>query len=187
MANLYAEAQENAARVGSGLRPMITGLNLPVLNLLTFSLGASVAAHALYNIRPDSQPTPENRMVNICLMAPAIGGESWFQNYTIRNHNYQPKPDRYRICIAWNKNDFVLKKKDPKTGLLGPGPYKYGNTSLGCNHKGAVEKLKQYFKIHHPDSFITDVDLSETGKCHLIRCYASAENARKISSFFNMQ
>lgn len=188
MARLYAEAQEHAAHVGAGFRRAITGISCPKLNILTFSLGALVAAHALFNVKETSGATPLNATVNICLMAPAIGGVEMFRNYKNRNADQNPgAADNYRLCIAWNKNDFVLKKKDPKTGLVGPGPYKYGVTTLGCNHHNEVGKLETFFAREFPQSYITDADLSETGKCHLIRCYARGANMKKLLRFLESE
>ena len=79
---------------------------------------------------------------NICLIAPALSGDS-FKNYYTRTTKFDFKSkDNYKLTILYNDHDFVLRKK---VGWFGPGPYKYVNTTLGCNTKGCTLD----FQKHH--------------------------------------
>jgi hypothetical protein len=89
---------------------------------------------------------------------------------------YFKKEDNYSLFIIYNEKDFVLKKRDNKIGILGPGPYKYGITTLGCNHHKCTIKLEKYFKTNYPNSPIHLYNLSYIGKCHHVRCYCYGVN-----------
>jgi hypothetical protein len=172
---LFEAAQINAEFVGRALKKIITGLDFNTVNIITYSLGAKIAAHALLNIDGSSANTPANRKVNICLIAPAISAGMIFDNYYKRNSglNLRQK-DNYNLLIVYNENDFALRKKDPKLGWFGPGPYKYGNTTLGCNCDKAATTLQNQFKKNYPGSSIQLFDLSQVGRCHLVRCYSQS-------------
>jgi len=50
LSNIWSYAQSNSAKVGLGLRKILNKINPNIrLTLLTHSLGASVATHALFN------------------------------------------------------------------------------------------------------------------------------------------
>lgn len=170
---LFVQAQQNALPVGNSLRRILSGIQSEKINILAHSLGAKVAAAALFDIAGRAViPPPRQSTVNLCLIAPAIAGEEIFCHYAERQGKKDlSAQDNYRLLILYNENDFVLRKKDNKTGLFGPGVYRYGNTSLGCNYRGEAEKLESYFQEHFPGSFIRLENLSAIGKCHSLRCY----------------
>jgi hypothetical protein len=140
-----------------------------------------VAVHSILNMGDINAATPSAARVNICLIAPAISADLIFQNYLIRNSQWDmANGDNYRLYIAYNENDFVLRKKDYAIGIFGPGPYKYGNTSLGCNHRHAAERLAEYFEANFPVSFVGLYDLSSVGKCHHVSCYVYESNVKAL-------
>ena len=169
---LFEQAQANALSVGKNFRQILSQTSFDTINIYSHSLGAKVVAQALFNVAECTAPTPTNRCINICMVAPAISGDEIFMNYFSRNTslNYRLH-DNYRLAIAYNIHDFVLKKKDNKLGWFGPGPYKHGNTSLGCNYRKSIVKLVDYFSQHYPYSPVTAFNLSVVGKCHHVRCY----------------
>ena len=178
---LFVTARENAVKTGYQLRRLLTGLPFDTLNVITHSLGAEVACSALFDTSAEHAPTPSNKAVNLCLIAPAIGGVDRFKTYYNRNSGLPlPPVDNYRLCIVYNTNDFVLKKK---IGIFGPGPYKYGVTSLGCDCDGAATTLRDYFAKNYPTSTIRLVDLSNTVKCHHVRCYSVGDNLKEMVLF----
>jgi hypothetical protein len=124
------------------------------------------------------QLTPQQKRVNICLVAPAIAGIEAFKNYYKRqSHVLFRNQDNYKLAIVFNTEDFVLKKKDNKIGLIGPGPYKHGITTLGCNYDDAATQLKKYFAVNFPNSKMELFDLSfVVGKMHHARTYFASNN-----------
>jgi len=183
---LFEHAQRNAPRVGLSLRKLMAGVTAVKMNIVAHSLGAKVAVSALFNIQPSEIPSPACPVVNICLIAPAIGGVELFQHYHARNTSRDlSAKDNYRLYILYNEKDFVLKKKDNKLGVFGPGTMQYGNTSLGCNYRNAVETLEKYFSVHFPNSLICTEDLSILGKRHSLRYYASSGHLRPLTDFMN--
>jgi hypothetical protein len=88
--------------------------------------------------------------------------------------------------IVYNEDDFVLKKKDPKTGVFGPGANGYGKTGLGCNHHNQAKKLRAYFEKNFPKSQISLLDKTSLGKCHSLRCYTQGKELEKVSNFLWM-
>lgn len=183
---LYETACSHAQRVGSGLRPVLSAIETPQLQLVAHSLGACVVTAALFNkgTRISLTDTPSQQDVAICLIAPAIDGHETFEHYydRISGIDYR-KHDNYRLLVVYNEDDFVLLKKDPKTGLFGPGTKKYGETSLGCNYRGEAQELQTYFREHYPQSSITLVDKTAIGKCHSLRCYTNGTHLQEVSDF----
>jgi hypothetical protein len=184
--SLFDTAQMHAPAVGHGLRQVLNHLKFDTLNIFTHSLGAKVAIYALFNVNDlalydvaaYARLTPQNKRVNICLVAPAIAGVDYFKNYYKRQSffNFRNK-DNYKLAIVYNEADFVLKKKDNKLGLVGPGPYKHGNTTLGCNYDKAAINLKKYFTENFPHSPIALFDVTlAVGKAHHARNYFTGNN-----------
>lgn len=179
--HLLEQAQKNAVPVGHTLRKILFNLSFDTINIMTHSLGASVATNALYNIYECLSPTPSNKRVNICLIAPALSGEESFNKYYQRQTEIDFKnKDNYKLAILYNENDFVLRKK---VGWFGPGPYKYVNTTLGCNHKGCAIDLKKYFFDNYANSNIQLFDGSNVGQCHLMSCYCSSDNLNAMLKY----
>lgn len=171
--NLLEEAEKNAEPVGHCLRNVIYNLKFDTINIVTHSLGAKVAMHALLNIVANALPTPVNTRINICLIAPALSDDS-FKDFYDRQTTYDFKnKDNYKLMIGYNENDFVLRKK---VGWFGPGPNRYVNTTLGCNHKGCTLDFEKEFNKKFPESSLQLIDLSFVGQCHLVGCYFSSDN-----------
>lgn len=175
--HLFELAQKNAELVGSSLKRVLCGIQKDTINIITHSLGAKVAMYSVLNISGNNSLTPTTPKLNLCLIAPAISPELISKNYWSRNStvNYKNK-DNYSLHIIYNEKDFVLKKRDNKIGILGPGPYKYGITTLGCNHHNSTIKLEKYFKTTFPQSPIHLYNMSYIGKCHHVRCYCDGSN-----------
>lgn len=181
---LFEIAQKNAESVGKNLRYLIDGLSTDTLNVLTHSLGAKVAVNMLWNTQNCTVPIPFFKRTNICMVAPAIAGVENFRNYYKRTQ-VAPDIDNYRLAIVFNEKDFVLKKKDNKIGVVGPGPYKYGNTTLGCNFGNSAIDLKNYFTKNFPHSYLELINKSVVGKCHLVSCYCNFDNLKSASLFMS--
>lgn len=177
---LFEQAQKNAQATGNSLKGILSGISKDTINIISHSLGAKVAVHSVLSIN-NIDLTPSAARVNICLIAPAISADLICHNYLVRNSEWDMKKgDNYRLYIAYNESDFVLRKKDYAIGIFGPGPYKYGNTSLGCNHRHAAERLAGYFKANFSTSFIGLYHLSNVGKCHHVSCYVYGENVKDL-------
>ncbi len=178
---LFEGAQINAALVGISMRKIINEIKKDEINIITHSLGAKVAAYSLFNMDENNQKTPSNKLINIFMIAPAISGNMITDNYFKRNSaiDYKSK-DNYRLIILYNENDFALRKKDDKFLLFGPGTYKYGNTSLGCNYKNCISKLEYEFKINYSTSKIEVYDASSIGKKHHLENYSSSKEFKEI-------
>ncbi len=174
---LLQEAERNALPVGHGLRKLIYGLSTDTINIITHSLGAKVALHTLFNTEDCKLPTPINAKINVCLIAPALSKEDFKAYYNRTTALNFKSNDNYKILIGYNENDFVLRKK---VGWFGPGPVKYVNTTLGCNHKGSCDDLKKYFAKQFTNSSISFFNLSSVGQCHLVGCYCSGGHLDEI-------
>ena len=169
--HLLQEAKKNALPVGQCLRKVLFNLHFDTINVITHSLGAEVAINALFNTSDCAFQTPTNSRINICLIAPALSEDS-FKNYYNRTTSYDFKTkDNYKLTILYNDHDFVLRKK---VGWFGPGPYKYVNTTLGCNTKGCTLDFQNRFKNNFANSSLQLIDGSGVGQCHLIACYCSS-------------
>ena len=175
--HLLQEAQKNALPVGQSLRKVLYNLRYDTVNVITHSLGAQVAINALFNTNDCVFQTPTNSRINICLIAPALSEDS-FKNYYNRTSYYDFKTkDNYKLTILYNEHDFVLRKK---VGWFGPGPYKYVNTTLGCNTKGCTLDFQKHFQNNFTNSSLQLIDGSGVGQCHLIACYCSSESMEEM-------
>jgi hypothetical protein len=172
---MFEDAQRNAIPVGQQLRRLLTAIDTDTLNLYSHSLGAKVLTHCLWDPLDIDIPTPSQRCINICLIAPAISSEEvlWGHYDTRRaNRKLERDEDNYHLKIVYNKKDFVLRKKDFAIGLFGPGAYKYGDTSLGCNKRKSAEKFQLNMLKGYPSQTRVQLfDFESTGKCHHLYCY----------------
>ncbi|HMR45424.1 MAG TPA: alpha/beta hydrolase [Bacteroidia bacterium] len=184
---VFENAQLNAVSVGYGLRQVLSRTTSPEVNIISHSLGAKVVTNALFDTTINNYPTPNNRNINICLIAPAIDGIEAFKNYYSRNSTLPyKKSDNYSLFVLYNKKDFVLRKKDYFFELFGPGPRKHGNTTLGCNSNNEAIKLKDYFIQHFPSSKITLINMTDLiEKCHHLRCYCEGDNLKTTIQLMN--
>lgn len=171
-------AQINASEVGYGLRRLVSAVDRQELSIVTHSLGAQVGLSLLTNtyderIAREEQalPTPPQEQLNVCFLAPAIS-RAPFEEYHERTTDTDPATeDNYQLSILYNEKDFVLKKR---WKIFGPGPKKYGNTSLGCNCRKEADKLQAHFSETFPNSALTLYD-ANIGATHRFVRYARAE------------
>jgi len=180
----FVQSQTNAVNVGKSLRKFVSELPNHQLNFISHSLGARVVCTALFDTTVDHSPTPSQQTVNICLIAPAIDG-SVFNHYYERSTAVDFKSrDNYRLLILYNKKDFVLRKRDYIFGMFGPGPNRYGKTTLGCDHRHEICKLQNSFKDDFPHSEIEVENMTKViEKCHHLRCYCRGENLKGLIKF----
>lgn len=181
---LFEQAGVHARAVGRGLRPFLNGTQTHRLQIVAHSLGSVVATTALFNLDSTGGRTPAQQDVRLCLIAPAMDADLLYDNYW--NHDKLllrslTAVDTYRVLIVYNEKDFVLRKKDPKIGWFGPGTKRYGNTSLGCNHRKAAVKLQKSLK--EKDVNLRLVDKTSLGKVHSLRYYAKEQNLKEVSDF----
>lgn len=184
MFGAFVQAQTNAVNVGKSLRKFVTALTHHQLNFISHSLGARVVCTALFDTTANHFPTPSQQKVNICLIAPAIDG-GIFKHYYERNavNDFKAK-DNYRLLILYNKKDFVLRKRDYVFEIFGPGPNRYGKTTLGCDYRHEICKLQKSFKDDFPHSDIAVENMTKTiEKCHHLRCYCRGENLKGLVKF----
>lgn len=178
---LFEESQINASFAGERLKKILTSIQKDTITIFTHSLGAKVAMYALLDIDKNNSPTPSNQKINICLIAPAISSQLLENFYYERNTNVDFKSkDPYNLIIVYNENDFALRKKDDKFLLFGPGPYKYGNTTLGCNYKKSAVLLEKRFKTKFIHSPIELYDFSEIGRKHHLENYCESVKFESI-------
>ena len=175
---LEEQALPNAEKVGEGLRRVLSFIETPTLTILCHSLGAKVASNILFNQNNETLPTPPQKHVNICLVAPAIGSEEFEFYWNRSNSAQETEIDNYQFFIFYNENDFVLNK----TFDVGPfsvhlEPTEYGNTSLGCNYNGDAEQVRTILKslpiqVNMPK--LINLSVRPNGSiitCHHLRCY----------------
>lgn len=184
--NLFADAVEQAKKTGYSMRLLTARLYNKPLQIVAHSLGAQITVSLLFNdtsVPANLPETPYQEHISVCLIAPAIGAQQFHSYYNRSHENYTDTTDAYRLMIVYNEADFVLQKKDPKTGFFGPGVHRYGETGLGCNHRHSAEKLKNYFSEHFPGSTIQLIDKTSMGKCHSLRCYTNSGHLKEVSDF----
>lgn len=173
-----SEARDNAVFAGYGIRKIISKLDVSNMNIISHSLGARVVLSCLFNafdenVTPEMQarPTPPQENIKIGLIAPAVGiqpFEEYFERTTAVDFSQK---DNYQFSILYNENDVVLLKK---YGMIGPGPTRFGDTSLGCNYENAAFKLKEYFAENYPNSTLNLIEMN-VGSTHMAEHYAFSE------------
>jgi hypothetical protein len=168
LSNIWGYAQSNSAKVGLGLRNILNKLNQNIrLTLLTHSLGASVATHALFNpgkwpkkfqeeleqeYQSENIPTPKQKDIRIAMIAPAIPGIKVFDHidYTIPENTV---PTITRVVIGYNHFDYAVTKG----GLFASA---FGSTALGANDRNEVNKTILAINEINPKIKVTPVDFS---------------------------
>lgn len=175
-------ATQNAISTGYSLRQIISKLQTDKLNIISHSTGAIVSSTLLFNayrneVKSEFKDfnTPDQKLVNHCLMAPAIPSKPYEEYYDRNTDRKYREKDNYTLTVIYNEKDFVLLKKDPEMLVFGPGPMKYGVTTLGCNHKKEIKKLENIFDSKYP---VSKIDTKEIGplKNHLFTYYSSSNN-----------
>jgi len=169
---LFQKAGENANNVSLSFTKMLEWSTSININIIAHSLGTKIAVKSVMEC------TNFEHYLNVCLIAPAIPGKL-IRDYYENNLSYP----NCSWLVFYNKKDFVLKKKDNKIGLLGPGAYKYEVTTLGCNKRRDAEKLKAWMSKNRPGVKFELVNKSNIGKCHSLRCYTKNQNLIEVSNF----
>jgi hypothetical protein len=165
---IWQKARLNSAKVGLGLRSLLRGIDSDTkITFLTHSLGASVATHALFNptiwpkdfqekLETDYKSTilstPAQKQLQIGMLAPAISGTEIFAG--ISNTVPEGQPLRLkRVVIGYNPYDYAVTKG----GLF---PKMFGNTALGADAGGEVEKTTRLIQEKNPDIYCRAIDFS---------------------------
>lgn len=168
------QAQRYASAAGYRLRPLLAGIDVDRLHLIGHSLGTRLLLAATFDAYPDDAPesirkaaTPAQPLVDLCLIGPAIAGNV-FDRYYQRGGNDDLPEDNYRLAIFYNRKDFVLKKR---IFIFGPGPRRFGDTSLGSDRRKSIQKLKETFNSDYPLSHLQAYRV-DIGKSHALRHYS---------------
>ena len=175
---MEASAVPNAINVGRQLRSLVSAIDKPNIAVISHSLGSVVANELSFNYDED-MTYMDNKELNMVYLAPAIGHES-FSNASKRGSgNYQ-----LNTCVAFNRNDFVLKKDFNVFGKqIDTDATTYGNTSLGCDFNEDIDKLLNLFetKLTHENVPLL-VDM--TGRInHNFSYYVKHPSFKKIMEF----
>lgn len=174
----FEEARGNSLMVGKGLRQVVTHLETDSLYIVAHSLGARVACMTLFDLEEFHYPTPAQNFVSIGLIAPAIDGDETFSGYHKRHIEADVvQTDNYQLTIVYSKKDVVLKKRF--LGVFGPGPYKYGETTLGCNHRHELDRLQTWFEINSSGTSFHAVNISCVVRHHL-RFYCKSKRFNEV-------
>jgi len=137
---MEASAIPNAINVGQQLRSLVSAVNKPQIGIISHSLGSVVANELSFNYDDDMMHM-DGKELNMVYLAPAIGYESFTNACNRGAGDYQ-----LNTCVVYNNDDFVLKKDFSAFGKqINTDATTYGNTSLGCNHQGDIEKLIELF------------------------------------------
>jgi hypothetical protein len=173
---LFQKAGKNANNVSASFTKMLEWSASDKINVVAHSLGTKIAVQGILNCK---NPT---RQFNVCLIAPAISGKLISDLYS--NNSVVPNCS---WLVFYNKKDFVLKKKDNKIGILGPGAYKYEVTTLGCNKRNDAKKLKSWMSKNRPGVKFELVNKTNIGKCHSLRCYTKNQHLIEVSNFLEQK
>jgi hypothetical protein len=165
---IWQRARLNSAKVGLGLRSLLDGVDKNVhLTFLTHSLGASVAAHTLFNpdvwpqqfqekleknYQSNEIPTPAHSNIQLGMLAPAISGTEIFDDiqHTVPERS---KLNLKRVVVGFNRYDYAVTKG----GLF---PKMFGNTALGADAGGEVVKTQRIIQERMPGAKCEAVDFS---------------------------
>lgn len=168
---LFEQATTNATLVGKQLHRLIEQTSVARVTLIGHSLGAKVAVQFTPNVAP-------SKKYRVCLIAPALSAEAIKELYVIL-----PNKTIIDWHIVYNEKDFVLKKKDNKIGVFGPGVKKYGATGLGCNYHNELNSLASFFRTNYPTVLFQLDNKTSIGKCHSLRCYTPADALIEVTTF----
>lgn len=167
------QAQQHASAAGYRLRPLLVSIPTKRLHLIGHSLGTRVLLAATFNAYPEDVPerlqqlaTPTQPLVDICLIGPAVAGDV-FERYYERGTADVPTKDNYQLAIFYNRKDFVLKKR---IFIFGPGPRRFGDTSLGADRRRSIKKLTKRFAADYPTSQVASFRV-DIGISHALRHY----------------
>lgn len=167
-AGIWGQAQTNSAKVGLGIRYLLSRISAKTnITIITHSLGASVATHALFNplkwsrsfqekleeeYQSTNIPTPRHEKIVLGMLAPAISGVNFFEDIG----NTVPKNASLalqKIVIGYNHFDYAVTKG----GLF---PRSFGSTALGADAKNEVKKTLQVLQRKAPHVQTATVNFS---------------------------
>lgn len=173
---LFKKAGTNADKVALSFTKMLNRSTSAKINMVAHSLGSKIAVKSVM------ESSNSGAVFNVCLIAPAIPGKlikTYYESNVFHPH--------CNWLIFYNKKDFVLKKKDNKIGLLGPGAYRYEVTTLGCNKRNDAKKLKSWMSKNRPGVEFELVNKTAVGKCHSLRCYTKNNRLIEVSDFLEKE
>ena len=181
LGRLYKKkAIPNAKNCGYALRNIFSKIEKEQINIITHSTGTYVACSLLFNrTKKDSLATPNQKDIRIVLTASASPGKKLFRHYYDRNAtcDYVSK-DNYSLFNFMNENDVALLKSKVAIKF----PKVFGNTTLGCNYHHESEKLKEYFKIHFPNSSYSE-GFNTSSERHSFIYYVQSEGFKEVLQF----
>jgi hypothetical protein len=169
------QAQSHATVTGYRLRPLLAGIQTPRLHLIGHSLGTRVILAATFDayaeeVDPELRglATPGQGFVDICLVGPAVAGGA-FEQYHHRGGLSLASEENYRTSVFYNRRDFVLRKR---VLIFGPGPRRFGDTSLGADRRRSIRKLTKLFETKFPGSPLF-THRTRIGVSHALRDYGN--------------
>lgn len=184
------KALPNANKAGVSLRPLVEMLENPRLDIVSHSLGARVACNMLYNIpgTSTSYPTPQNKHIKACFIAPAVGSEI-FKDFYNRTPNTPPRPDNYEVCIVYNHYDYILRKEGRILGITFTNrtATAFANTSLGCDYQGDIQRMQDMFSSqfgYTKKPLFVDVTKGKKMTNHLVKNYCTNSKFGAVNAFF---
>jgi len=169
---LFETAGTHADNVAKSFSKLLNSSSSLSINIIGHSLGAKIAVQGVL------ESINYTTYFKVCLIAPAIPASLIQAFYEEKEHL-----PSCSWMILYNEKDFVLKKKDNKVGLFGPGSHKYGETTLGCNKSNDALKLEKWMKAQRADIPFVLVDKTNIGKCHSLRCYTRDARLTEVSTF----
>jgi len=177
---MEASAIPNAKKVGERLRNLVNTLDKKELVVLSHSLGSVVANALTFDYRHNSN-LMDGKTINAVHLGPAIGHEAFDRFDYKGNGDYS-----LLICVGYNENDWVLLKNFRKFNFLTRStPTTFGNTTLGCNFNGEIDKLKKLLvKKLNPMEKVLTIDMGKEVN-HLFSYYASHESFKQVLNFIN--
>jgi len=138
---MEASAVPNAINVGRQLRSLVSNLAEKSITVICHSLGSVVANELSFNY-DDEMTYMDGKELKVVYLAPAIGYGSFFNADKRGSGNYN-----LETCIAFNIDDFVLKKDFSVFGRqVKTDATTYGDTSLGCNYNNDIGKLLTLYR-----------------------------------------
>jgi hypothetical protein len=172
VAGIWGKARINSAKVGLGLRQVLNGLDPGVqLTIITHSLGASVAAHTLFNpvkwptefqekleveYQSGSIPTPVCQTIQLGMLAPAISGTQVFDD-VLNTVPREKKPRLKKIVVGYNHYDYAVTKG----GFMAKA---FGNTALGADAANEVKKTFDTIQQQSKEILCKSIDFSYSVK-----------------------
>lgn len=168
---LFEEAYSSADLVGNSLEIFFSEFN-DNFNVIAHSLGCKVVTRALINCSSKAK-------IKAVLIAPAMG-----RNFFLSEYKATITAPDIIWKIVFSEKDFVLKKKDNKLGIFGPGAMKYGETTFGLNYKHCLEEAASTAEQLFLSESVSLVDLTSIiGKRHSWRVYLRQSQFQSIAEY----